>query len=339
MENKLTQKNVGIIGSGSWATALAKVLETNDVPINWYFRKNEDVEYFNLHHHNPKYLSEVIFHKNIINCSSDLKKVCENSDILLIVTPSAFLEDIFNNLGPQQLLGKIIVNAVKGLIGSHPSTISQFLGNLGIKQDDIVGITGPCHAEEVSAEKLSFLTFHGSSIINTTIVAELFKTEYLNTKVGHDLEAAEIASVMKNIYALGTGITIGLGYGDNYRAIFISNAMGEMRSFLQKHCPCDELINERNILDASFLGDMMVTAYSPHSRNRTFGVMIGKGYSIQNTILEMKMVAEGYYATKAIYDLAKEYQIELPILEAVYSILYEKHPANVEFSRLSSFLG
>lgn len=334
MKNQKQKNKIGIIGGGSWATAIAKILTTNSHNVHWWLRQQETVDHIREFGHNPKYLSSVQFDLAPNLVSTDLKEVISVSDWIIFAVPSFFFTDIISQLTPDDLKGKKIASAIKGITQHEHFTISQFLhSQFQIPVYHLANISGPCHAEEVAAEKLSYLTFSSPDIELAKELAGLFDNRFMHTSTTTDLVGTEYASVIKNIFAIGAGISVGLGYGDNFRAVLVSEAMEEMNYFLKNVCP-----GERDILSPPYLGDTLVTAYSQYSRNRTFGLMIGSGYTINSAILELNMVAEGYYASNAIKAISNEHKLEMPIADTVYNILYNKMAPAREFELLSKKL-
>jgi glycerol-3-phosphate dehydrogenase (NAD(P)+) len=311
---------IAVLGSGSWATALVKILCDNSSPkhINWWIRSSEKVAYMRQHGHNPDYISSVELHLDQITLSNNLEEIISSSGLIILAIPSAFIHDVFSLLDPSIFKGKDIVSAVKGLIPETHQILGEYLGSRYKMNNNNIGvITGPCHAEEVAFEKLSYLTVASESEALVTSTRNLLANRYINTVPSDDIYGTEYSAVLKNIYAIAAGIFHGMGYGDNFLAVLISNAIRETKRFISVVHPID-----RDIKDSAYLGDLMVTAYSQFSRNRTFGNMLGKGYSVQSAQLEMNMVAEGYYATKSIYQINAQYQVDMPILEFVYQVVY-----------------
>ena len=327
---------IGIIGSGSWATALAKILTDGNQHVNWWIRNKETINQIQKRRHNPHYLSSVYFNTSLLSLENDLGKVVAGSDILLIAVPSAFVEETLGALNASCFEHKKIISAVKGIIpGQNVLLNAYLLKQFDVSLEDYFVVLGPCHAEEVAAEKLSYLTFSGIDVTMAQEIASNFKTDYINTIVNHDILGVQYAAVLKNIYALGAGIAHGLEYGDNFLSVYIANSADEMAGFLRKvgiehivvgeHHEEDPVTHRKapNYAASVYLGDLLVTCYSLYSRNRTFGNMIGKGYSVRSAQLELNMVAEGYNAARCIYDLNKEIMAEMPIAETVYKILWE----------------
>jgi len=330
---------IGIIGSGSWATALAKLLTDNQVEIYWWFRNTPAMEHFQQRGHNPTYLSKSFFDLSRITFSDSLPFVVENADAVLLATPSAYLQQALEVLPQDALKGKLIVSAVKGILPERTELISDYLQRVfNIPLERIYTILGPCHAEEVASEKLSYLTFSGVETDTCASLASLFQTPYLNTRINHDVIGVQYAAVMKNIYALGAGIAHGLDYGDNFLSVFIANAASEMEAFLKNITACRHLPETPNYASSVYFGDLLVTCYSLYSRNRMFGTMIGKGYSVKAAQLELGMVAEGYNASKCIFDLNKQLGATIPIAVAVYRILWEGLAAGDGFLALEELL-
>lgn len=323
-------QHIAILGSGSWATALVKIISENeDVQVHWWVRKQEDAEYIRKFKHNSKYLSSVEIHTDRVHTSSDIEAVIQKAELVIIAIPSAFLNDALGNVFLPA--DKQYVSAVKGIDPATRQVIARYLENrFGISPTNIGLITGPCHAEEVALEKLSYLTI---SALETSLAEKIrnnISCRYISTSVNNDLYGAEYAAVLKNIYAIGSGIAHGLGYGDNFQAVYVGAALREMEVFL------DSLHEtHRDVKNAAYLGDLLVTCYSQFSRNRTFGNMLGKGYSVKSAQLEMNMIAEGYYATDNVYLLCKEMNIQLPIIEAVHAVTYQNLPAASIFRKLS----
>jgi len=341
----------GIIGSGSWATALAKILTDSGHSINWWIRNAETISQIKKRRHNPHYLNSAYFDTSLLSLENDIKKVIDDSDIVIIAVPSAFIEDTLASLDRNVFENKKIVSAIKGIIPKHNVLLNAWLlKQFDVSLEDYFVVLGPCHAEEVAAEKLSYLTFSGVDVTQASEIASNFKTDYINTVVNHDILGVQYAAVLKNIYALGAGIAHGLEYGDNFLSVYIANSADEMAGFLRKvgiehivvgeHDEEDPVTHRKapNYAASVYLGDLLVTCYSLYSRNRTFGNMIGKGYSVMSAQLELNMVAEGYNAVKCIYDLNKEIQAEMPIAETVYEILWENVKPEDGFKQIEEVL-
>lgn len=328
--------SIGIIGSGSWATALVKLLSENKTPIYWYFRSEETARSLIEEQHNPRYLTDVSLQVDKMNISNDINEVVRNATHLILVTPSAFLESELQKI-EEDLSDKIIFSAVKGIIPESFLLVGEHLmQHYKVPIAHFGVITGPCHAEEVALERLSFLTIASATEEYAEYMAQQLKTKYIITNVSEDVIGTEYAAVLKNIYALAAGIAHGLGYGDNYQSVLMSNAIKEMKRFIKKRYKM-----KRNINDSAYLGDLLVTGYSLFSRNRTFGNMIGKGYTVNSAKSELNMIAEGYYAAKSAYTINKEQsknQVKTPIINAVYKILYEGKNPKKTFLKLSGKL-
>jgi glycerol-3-phosphate dehydrogenase (NAD(P)+) len=331
----------GIIGSGSWATALAKILTDNGNTIQWWIRSNDTIGYMEKRRHNPHYLNSVYFNAQQLCLSADIQKVVSQSDVLLIAVPSGYVEDVLQQLPPGALKGKKVISAVKGILPSKNQLLNDYLTEkFQVALPDYFALLGPCHAEEVAAEKLSYLTFSGVDQSSAAAIASYFKTEYLNTMVNNDILGVQYAAVLKNIYALGAGITHGLEYGDNFLSVYIANSANEMVAFLQQlnNNSHTALLAAPNYSTSVYLGDLLVTCYSLYSRNRTFGNMIGKGYSVKAAQLELNMVAEGYNASKCIHKINESVQAFMPIAGAIYEILWEHLPVREGFKKIEGFL-
>ncbi|HTO17436.1 MAG TPA: NAD(P)H-dependent glycerol-3-phosphate dehydrogenase [Edaphocola sp.] len=331
---------IGLIGNGSWATALAKLLTTNDNKLNWWMRKQEAVDSLKQRNHNLEYLSSVHFNTQLIEPSIDLLDVVQKSEIILFCTPSAYLLDILKPLPKDALKGKTIISAIKGIIPEHFQLLQDYLiDQFNININQYFSITGPCHAEEVAQEQLSYLTFSGEEENETKKIANLFATEYLKTSCNNDLWGSQYAAVMKNIYAVGAGIAHGLGYGDNFMSVYITNCYREMYLFLHHHFVennPDAVLPDFHT--SAYLGDLLVTCYSMHSRNRAFGTFLGKGYRINDAKMEMNMVAEGYYASLGMKQILKPIPIAMPIVKHIYEILWEQKNAANHFKELEDLL-
>lgn len=312
---------IAVIGGGSWATALAKILLTTQDNINWYIRRPDRIEDFIRLNHNPAYLTSVTFDINRIHFFSSLDEVMNDSDTLIFATPSPFLKQHLGTLSVS-LKDKFIVSAIKGIVPDENMLISDYFTEYyQVDPENIAVLGGACHAEEIAMERLSYLTIACTSLEKAEAIASTLTNSFLKCACSQDVIGIEYAAVLKNVYAIMAGIYHGMKYGHNFRAVFLSNAMQEMQRFLDKVHDV-----ERDITGSAYLGDLLVTAYSRFSRNRTFGTMIGKGYSIKTVQLEMEMIAEGYYGTKCIREINEQYRAETPILDALYAILYEREP-------------
>jgi glycerol-3-phosphate dehydrogenase (NAD(P)+) len=331
-----TVKKIAIVGGGSWSTAIVKMLCDNrkEKEIFWWMRNQETIEHIKKYKHNPSYLSSVEIRVPEHNISSDLSRIISASDIVLLSVPAAFLKDALNNIGPGDLQGKKIISAIKGIVPDKNLIIAEYLNNnYQVPLHDILVIGGPCHAEEVALEKLSYLTIASADTSMAACFAEMICTRYIKTNVSDDIYGTEYAAVLKNVYAVASGICHGIGYGDNFQAVLISNAIRELKRFLDEVHPIN-----RDIKESAYLGDLLVTAYSQFSRNRMFGNMIGKGYTVKSAQLEMNMIAEGYYAVNSLHQINKKHRVHMPISRAVYAILYEKHSPNIEMKLLEEQL-
>lgn len=324
---------VAVIGSGSWATAVSKMLLENVKHINWFIRKPETIELFEKYKHNPRYLPGVEFDTNRISFYSDINDIVEESDILVLAVPSAYLPVILADL-TVDINKKYILSGIKGIVSEENLLVVEYLNKFFNVPFEMMGVlAGPCHAEEVALERLSYLTVASLDEQKAANFARLIKSDYIFTNVSDDIWGTEYTSVIKNIIAIASGIVHALRYGDNFHAVLISNAIQEIKRFVDTVHPIT-----RDIKSSAYLGDLLVTAYSQFSRNRTFGTMIGKGYSVRTAQLDMNMIAEGYFAAKSIHEINKKYQVDLPISEAVYQILYENVSPKLEIARLTEKL-
>jgi glycerol-3-phosphate dehydrogenase (NAD(P)+) len=330
----MVSPRIAIIGSGSWATALAKLLLNNTTNINWFIRNQDDIAFFREYKNNPKYLSSVEFNINKINFYDSIVDCFQDSDFIILAIPSAFLNNTFQTLSPDNFKNKIIFSAIKGIIPEHNLIVGEYLNTVyNVSLNNIGVITGPCHAEEVALEKLSYLTIASLNINNANTLSDLLNCRYLKSCVSDDIYGTEYSAVLKNVIAVAGGICHGLGYGDNFLAVLISNAIQEIKRFVDTVHPINRDINA-----SAYLGDLLVTAYSQFSRNRMFGTMLGKGYSVKHAQIEMNMIAEGYYAVKCVYEINKSHQVHMPIIDAVYNIIYKNQNAQKEITKLSELL-
>jgi len=331
-------EKIGIIGSGSWATAIAKIVTDNNQSINWWIRQTANIDYFIKRHHNPHYLRNTYFDVSKINFFADINQVIQQSDVLIIAVPSIHIEASLSVVEEAFLKDKLIISAVKGVLPKHNLLLQEYLNKaFNFPLDQYFTLLGPSHAEEVAAEKLSYLTFSGLDLKATELISKYFETEYIHTRINNDVLGVQYAGVAKNIYALGAGIAHGLEYGDNFLSVFIANAAKEMQVLLK--AIITQVKSDVVNYDASvYLGDLLVTCYSLHSRNRTFGNMIGKGYSVRAVELELNMVAEGYNASKCIMAINKNNQVPLPIIKAIYGILWEGHNPIEAFKQIEKIL-
>ncbi len=335
-----TPGQIGIVGNGSWGTALAKILTDNGHKIMWWVRNAEAVEHLRTRRHNPHYLTSVSFAPESIRPTNNLEEVLAACDTLLVCVPSAYAQGIIESVDARLWEGKNIISAIKGILPDCNLLLNDYLGqNERMDTQRYVAITGPCHAEEVAYERLSYLTFSGLNDELTSNVAKAFNTSYISTTYNHDIWGAQFAAVLKNIYAIGAGMAHALDYGDNFLSVYITNCYREMYRFLDAHFRQVHPSDERpDFHTSAYLGDLLVTCYSLHSRNRMFGTMIGKGYTVKTATLEMNMVAEGYYAARGMHHISAQYNIPLPLAECIYSILWEQKPAGKVFKEIEKML-
>jgi glycerol-3-phosphate dehydrogenase (NAD(P)+) len=350
--------NFGILGSGSWGTAIAKILTDNGNTIYWWNRSEAHIKYILERNHNPQYLQAAHFDTTKLKLTTNPAEVITNSDCIVIVIPSAYTDKALNGLDRNIFIGKKIISAIKGILPETNLLLNEYLKNeFNVELSNYFAVLGPCHAEEVATEKLSYLTFSGIDEKARHEIAANFKTNYLNTVENDDIYGVQFAAVLKNIYAVGSGIAHGLDYGDNFLSVFIANAADEMAGFLKKagiknievghtdvRKPAEEPAyltgrhRANNYAASVYLGDLLVTCYSLHSRNRAFGNMIGKGYSVKAAQLEMSMVAEGYNASKCMHIINRKILADMPIADTVYQILWQNLPAAEGFNRIEQTL-
>lgn len=324
---------IGVLGNGSWATALVKILTDSKLHVNWYVRDQEQAKKTKSSSRNPNYLSEVKFRPRRITVSNDINEVVSKSEWLVIAIPSVYLESELKKIN-QPLKDKIIVSGVKGFIPETQLIVGEHLHqHYQLPWEQFVVIGGPSHAEEIALERLSYLTLASKDKVKATQLHQLLGTSYLQMKISNDVVGIEYAATLKNVYALASGIAHGLGYGDNFQSVLISNSTREMNRFIKKISK-----NKRNINHSAYLGDLLVTAYSLFSRNRRFGNMIGRGYTVKGTQIEMSMIAEGYYASESAFKVSKKIESNTPIIDAVYQILYLKKSPKKTFKKLSKKL-
>lgn len=330
----INSKQIAVIGSGSWATALVKILCTNTSNVNWYFRNQADIDFVNEYTHNPRYLSSVTFDLKRLQLSNDLAATVQKSDIVILAVPSAFIHDTIKNLPKNCFENKIVFSAIKGIVPEYNLIVGEYLNTVyQVPFENIGVITGPCHAEEVALEKLSYLTLACSKVANADELCDFMRCRYIKCSSSDDIYGTELSAVLKNVVAVAGGICHGLGYGDNFLAVLVSNAIQEIKRFVDAVHPID-----RDIKASAYLGDLLVTAYSQFSRNRMFGTMLGKGYGVKQAQLEMNMIAEGYYAVKCVCEINKKYNVHMPITNAVNNIIYNHKDAKHEMELLADQL-
>ena len=327
------QPKIAVLGGGSWATAIVKMLSENLNTVGWYMRSVYALEHIKINKHNPNYLSSAELHPAQLDLSNDINDVVSNYDILIFAIPSAFLTLELTKL-TQGLENKIIFSAIKGIVPESGLIVGEhFHEKYNIPFENIGVITGPCHAEEVAMERLSYLTIACQDEDKATQLGAMLKSRYIRTKISDDIIGTEYAAMLKNIFAIAAGISHGLGYGDNFQSVLMSNSIREMNRFIRKVHQM-----KRNINNSAYLGDLLVTGYSTFSRNRMFGNMIGKGYTVKSAMFEMSMVAEGYYASESAYKIKEQNGTITPIIDAVYAVLYQCKDAKTTFTKLTEHL-
>ena len=323
-----------LVGSGSWATAMAMVLTANSRRISWYIDRPEIYRHVRRYGRNPFYLPAVELDLSLINPTDDIHAAADASDVIILVTPAAYLKAALERVETADLAGKTVCSGIKGIIpGDNCVTGEYLIRRYLIPDENIVIITGPSHAEEVAMEKLTYLTFASRNRERAASVASLFSNRWIITLISEDFIGTEYAAVMKNIYAIAAGIASGLAYGDNFIAVLLANAAGEMSRFVSAMSPLN-----RDITESPYLGDLLVTGYSQFSRNRNLGFMIGKGYTVRNALLEMNQVAEGYFASLRIHEVNENLKADIPIADTVYRILYTNANPVRELKSLSKKL-
>lgn len=324
---------IAVFGGGSWATAIVKMLSENLEEVGWYMRSSYGIEYIKRNKHNPNYISSIEFNPNRLFLSDDINEVIKYADYLIFAIPSAFLKDELDKI-TESFDGKVVFSAIKGIVPESGLIVGEhFHKILKVPFENIGVITGPCHAEEVALERLSYLTLASLDDEKSETLKKYLESDYIKIKMTDDIFGTEYAAVLKNIYAIAAGIAHGLGYGDNFQSVLMSNAIREMKRYIKKVHKM-----KRNINDSAYLGDLLVTGYSIFSRNRMFGNMIGKGYTVKSAMLEMRMVAEGYYAAKCAFIINEKNKAKTPILDTIYRILYEGSDPKKEFLELSNLL-
>jgi len=328
------KERIGIVGGGSMGTAIVKIIQSKSLKLNWYIRNPKIIEHIKDYYHNPDYLTYVQLIPDNLDITDDIKSLIDNSDIIIWAIPSAFLHDTIKSIDRKILKNKIHISSIKGIVSEFNVSVSEYFNKeFDVPYQNIGIIAGPCHAEEVAMEKLSYLTVVSSNQNIIKIIRELLICRYINVNVSSDIIGIEYATVLKNIVAIAAGICFGIGYGDNFQSILTINAINEIERFINVVCP-----TRRNINDSVYAGDIIVTMYSNFSRNRVFGTLIGKGYSVQYSRIEIKMISEGYYAVKSIHEINKSLNIDLPIINAVYNILYENTSPAIEMKILEEKL-
>lgn len=324
---------IAVIGGGSFGTAIVKMLSESEVPFRWWMHNEESAAHVRQFHHNPKYLTDVELYTEVIEVYTDINAAIDGADLVVLVTPSAYLKPALSGL-TVSLADKKVFSAIKGIVPEENMIVGNYLQKImGVPESNIGVITGPCHAEEIALERLSYLTVASQNKDLARQMADRLTCSYVKCTLSEDIYGTEYAAVIKNIYALASGMFYGLGYGDNFQAVLMSNALREMRRFMKSVDPVS-----RNVKKSAYMGDLLVTCYSQFSRNRTLGAMVGRGYTVASAKAEMKMVAEGYHAVPLIYKLKKHKEVKMPIVRAVYDVLYEGKSAKKTMAKLAQKL-
>ena len=319
-ESKSGTPVLAVVGAGSWATAIVKILSESPIRINWWMHSAESVEHVRQFAHNPRYLSDIQIAPAKVFPSSNLDWVLEDAGMVILALPAVYLEGTLKTCRPELLRQKQVFSAIKGMVPGYHLSVSDFLAqHYELRPFQIGIIAGPCHSEEVALERQSYLSISSSNVEAAHTMANVLACRYIHTHViENDVQGIEYATIMKNVFSLAAGICRGMGYGDNFQAVLVSNAMQEMKRFLDAATPN----LRRDMNQSAYLGDLLVTSYSLFSRNRVFGQMLGKGYSVQRAQIEMNMIAEGYYAALSLNEVNKRVQVDLPICDFVYRVLY-----------------
>ncbi|MDY3537803.1 NAD(P)-binding domain-containing protein [Riemerella anatipestifer] len=332
-KDKKSAISVGVLGSGSFATAIVKMLQENSKMVHWCVRNEFVKGAIELRKHNPTYLQSVMFNTRYLNITTDVNQLVSACEVIILATPSIYLSDSLEKM-TCDYSNKLFVSAIKGIVPKHNDIVAHYLRDqfqIGFRNQAV--IAGPCHAEEVAMERLSYLTVATVEEGNAQKLKDLFSSSYIKVSTSSDILGNEYSAILKNIYAIGAGMASGLGYGDNFQAVYVSNAIREMEIFLEAIYEAPRDVNE-----SAYLGDLLVTAYSLFSRNRSLGNLVGKGYTVKSAIQSMNMVAEGYYAAASIYNTAKEKGLKLPIISTVYNVLYEGKNVEKQFKKLTAKL-
>jgi len=330
----MTLGRIAVVGAGSWGTALVKLLSSNADRVGWWVRGEKNIAHIRKYGHNPNYISAAQFDVDRLAMSDDLHAVVKDADTLIIAVPSAFLKTSLDKLDKSELVGKTMFSAVKGIVPETNQIVGEYLfEHWAVSKENFGVICGPCHAEEVAMERLSYLTIASQHTAKAEAMGKALNGRFMKTTISDDIYGTEYAAILKNVIAVCSGISVGLGYGDNFRAVLVSRAIQEIARFVAAVHPIQRDINE-----PAYLGDLLVTAYSTFSRNREFGNMVGKGYSVKAAQLEMNMVAEGYYAVKCVHEINSKLGVDMPISEATYRMLYERIAPMIEMRLLSEKL-
>ncbi|MBM3164772.1 MAG: NAD(P)H-dependent glycerol-3-phosphate dehydrogenase [Bacteroidetes bacterium] len=324
----------GVLGSGSWATALVKILCENLDHVSWHVGKAENASFIHQHGRNPKYLQSVTFNRDKLCLFHEFDSFAKSTDILIVAMPAAFLYTTIGGFSPSLFEGKWVISAIKGIVPEHNAIPARFFHKtFHIPYEHLGIICGPCHAEEIALEKLSYLTVGSENSLLTKHLSDALRCEYVAVNESDDLFGAELGAILKNVYAIAAGMYAGLGYGDNFQAVLVCNSIQEMKRFINVIHPI-----HRDVNSIAYLGDLLVTCYSKFSRNRSFGYMLGEGLTLESAQQSLNMIAEGYYATKSLMEINRKFMVEMPILSAVYEVIYEGANCSQKMKELTRVL-
>lgn len=328
------ESHCAVIGHGSMATAMMKVLSMNETSVDWYIHNPEVLESLTTEGHNCRYLPDVEFDTSRIHFSDDLNEVIRRSDIIFLITPAIYLKNYLSDL-EVSLKDKFIISAIKGIVPEDNLLVTNYLKKqYGLCDEQLAFMSGPTHAEEVSHNRLTHLTISCTNLDNARRIGEKIKTNFLKLSYSQEVEYLEFISVLKNIYAVVVGMAFGLGYGDNFIAVLVANCAKEMHQVL------DVSFTASNVdkIPSSFMGDLLVSCYSIHGRNRRLGVLIGRGNSVKSSLNEMTMVAEGYFASDYFQYLTPEQRQQMPIAELAYQVMHKGLLARKAMKKIEGIL-
>ena len=328
------ESHCAVIGHGSMATAMMKVLSMNETSVDWYIHNPEVLESLSTEGHNCRYLPDVEFDISRIHLSDDLNEVVHRSDVIFLITPAIYLKNYLSDL-EVSLKNKFIISAIKGIVPEDNLLVTNYLKKqYGLCDEQLAFMSGPTHAEEVSHNRLTHLTISCSNLDNARSIGEKIKTNFLKLSYSQEVEYLEFISVLKNIYAVVVGMAFGLGYGDNFIAVLVANCAKEMHQVLDVRFSASNVYK----IPSSFMGDLLVSCYSIHGRNRRLGVLIGRGNSVKSSLNEMTMVAEGYFASDYFQYLTPEQRQQMPIAELAYQVMHKGLLARKAMKKIEGIL-